>query len=451
MKNEKNIVQKVGIALFCFLMSVSAVSGEAFVECSSRIEESETAKNRFIADLDGTVLLFYDARSSWPEGETRLGVELPFLLIGPLSEAGIIRELGNPLGFAPGSAVFDEEPDFMLYKGFSSSVRNGLIFHSAKQGPDFLLLLRKDAGASAGICGRLEARAGCYADYFLCRTVLPAAEPGERWFDSRCSLPGNELLHAGMRLGWESAEGRALITSAYSCSPAAPGGILLHLLFGPETSVFDLRILGAYCSEHYRDFEGLQSRSAIRLGAEGALQPLPSLSVDAAASWILRRPENPDNPYRESSLVLSSAAELSLGDFRISLRGEHGVEYADSEPVVTDSVRAGLCLDSRSLRISIDGEQEWENGRPGLLQAGTRLRLSGEGFSCTVGMKAHWDEELHLDASLLLGGSTDEGSWFFKAALREALSPEELFAPGDCSEWFKRLAMDFGWKVKSNL
>ncbi len=448
MRNYFNIVKKSLILLIFSVLNAFPASGDAVIEYSARIEESETVKNRLTAELDGAVLLFYDARSAWPEGETRLGIELPFFVFGPLSAAGIIRELENPLGFAPGSPVFSEAPDFLLYKGFSSSTRKGLFYRLGRRGPGFLLLLKKDAGASVGITGRLDPCTGCYADYLLCRTVLPPREAEDRWFDSRYPLPGNELLHGGIRFGYSTEEGGAALTIAYSCSPAAPGGVLLHLLFGPETPFLGLRMLGAYCSQHYRDLEGKQSRSALRLGAEGTLLPFAALTVDAAASWLLKRPEDPFDPDKESFIDFALSPELSFGDFSISLRGEHCEQYGGGTATAADSLGAELCLESRSLRISIDGEQEWEDGLPEVLCLGTRLRLSGDKLSCTLGIGAEYEEEVHLNASLLLRGSTDEGNWFINAALREPLTPEELFAPLYSVDWFKRLSLDFGWKVK---
>ena len=155
-------------------------------------------------------------------------LSLPWLLFGPVTRTGLLREASNPLGFSPGSDVFAERTGVRL-DGSLPAGAAGLLCMPV---PDVLgvFWLPYDGARACGCFVSLPTFSGFRAEGFLGFSESRSEDQGEEWFHSRPVDPGGALTAAGVRLGAEFSRLSVGATLGGSFSERAPPGsfLLLH-------------------------------------------------------------------------------------------------------------------------------------------------------------------------------------------------------------------------------
>jgi hypothetical protein len=158
-----------------------------------------------------------------------LAFSSPWLVLGPVVGAGLLREASNPLGFSSSSDVFVERTGVRL-DGSLPAGASGLLCMPVPDALGFYSL-RCSNGIWAGGCfASIQASPGFRVESFLSFSKSASKPAGEEWFASRPADPGGAMASTGVRLGVDLPGLSLGATVGGSFSERAPPGSfqLLH-------------------------------------------------------------------------------------------------------------------------------------------------------------------------------------------------------------------------------
>jgi hypothetical protein len=332
-------------------------------------------RQRVELEADGFRLVALDARRGLEPVYQAAGLEAPWLVMGPVKPGGLLRELANPLGFTPGSAVFGERSGLRLETSLSGTSRRGLQLAPL---PDFLgLYAVRSCAEPFTVGGLLRLPLGRVGEAeALAQVALPAlAAKTEDWFASEPPYPGGPLLHLAGRIGLQppadlrESAGLVLSWAAALCSgPRVPPGLYSRLIAGLEGRRAAGEALLGVCTQDYRVSEGTGSDQGTQVACRVRLGPRTGTRLEADWNRLVGRPAR----------GLAAAAGYLPGSERWSLRLQLEAE----------------CIRARRVRLEAAGELGRQWATDGVAQhdagAALELRLESRRREGVLGVRGAW-------------------------------------------------------------
>jgi hypothetical protein len=368
----------LALALLVLVGAGAPAQSPGRLRYSARLEDLEVLRQRLELETGSWRLLALDARRGLKPIYQTVGLEAPWLLLGPVEPRGLLRELANPLGFLPGSSAFTEASGLRLEGSLDGASRRGLQLEPL---PDRLELYaarsRSLPLAFGGILQTSLGRAG--QAEALAQVALPEkSAAAEEWFAAELPYPGGPLLHlAGrIRLGCPPNQpepaGPFLAWSAALCAgPRVAPGLYSRLGAGLEARQAAGEALLGVCDTNYRTPEGGVGPQGTQLACR--LRVGPPTGTHLQADWNRQIGRPASGPARASSVCLPSSERWSL---RLWLEARR----------------------SRTKRLGLEaaGELGAEWGTDGVPQRNARgaleLRIESGRRKQTLGACAAWQE-----------------------------------------------------------
>jgi len=191
------------------------------------------------------------ACQSGPEGQRiAAGLSLPWLTVGPLAPAGLVREAFNPAGFGAGSDVFVQRSGLLLDLSLPSR-SSGVLF----------MPLPRTFGVFAGPTGAGGSRIGSFTslldaggsgiEAFMSVSEAEAANPQEEWLLEHPLFPGGRILSGAARILLSSPVVGMAASVGYSSGDRYPPGIFAHTHVALRAQGFSLYFLLAEADRTY--------------------------------------------------------------------------------------------------------------------------------------------------------------------------------------------------------
>jgi hypothetical protein len=292
--------------------------------------------------------------------ESRLAFEAPWLAFGQLEESGLLRELSDPLGAAPGSGALAERS--ALRPGSALDGAAGASVAIGQPGGPGLLFGRALAGGTleAGVlAGRWDGRPLGLEGAIVASRPPPGVCP-DAWIVQKAPWPGGTVLHAAARAALR-AQGSfppaslLLTAGASGCRFAPMGGFLIGAMH-VGTRALGADAVAAVASPDYRNPCGetlpLAASCGLRLRARGAIG-----SAEASYASALERPPPVGGAClpttQEASMSVARRWALSNGarvDVRLAARSRVEVQADGSvESAGTASLRGRIAAGRAAL------------------------------------------------------------------------------------------------------
>jgi hypothetical protein len=426
----------LSLCLPLFLLPLSpCVPGTqgARLRCSLRLEGLAGLQSRLLLEMGGARFLYLEKRPVGG-GDARLlpeqccvGLDCPWLTVGPVRRSGLLQRSFSPIGAGPGSAAVEEAASLRFSSAWGCTGRGAAL--RLMQGRLSLLLLGTEGELGhAGATLLLGLPGGGRLEGLLLLSRPGPPSEGEAWFEDRAPFPGGLLAHAGSALLLR-ADGLELGLSVIAsggqrCQP----GLTMQLRLLAELESAEAELLLGGCSPGYLTAAGeaparlglVGGRLRLRLAAVrtlavtyraslGSAGLAPGALAGTGGGWWTRL-------RHEMGLeALWSWRGPSGGP--VGLRAELDAELGYGEEG-TPRPEAGLELQLRLGRANRESslglfarlpEEGWEAGfqarcaRPvGVGRLGLECRgalLAGEG--CSLALSGSWStESLRLEASV---------------------------------------------------
>jgi hypothetical protein len=390
-----------GVLGFIFFALPASSETRWSSETTTELEMPGLWTNRLILSSDTSKLLLLDRRD--PTGRLEdyfmAGFASPVLVAGPVDLRGLLREVGNPLGYGPRSGVFSEPCGLSLKTGTDPSSRTGL----------WISVPGDRAGVGAYRVD--EETAHLFTAFNLGGPETPdfsglflishpdEGPPRDEWFPEKPAYPGGDLHHIAVRVRVPlhtlvGEETRLGLTWGLSRGERKPPSGFVHAF-----ALFRVWWLEAY----------LLSGSAGR-GYVAPTGTTPSLGTLNAA-YTAFFPKDLFSP------------RLSLSE-EVSRRDGLPVSILPRRRVIS----AGFGLKSRSFSGYLD--RTWKYGRDdsgadsrnGSLKAGFGLRKKT--FSLGADYSIDWEEGEDVRKTAVLEGEYRPKGWEFSLRLKGLWEPD---------------------------
>ena len=231
-----------------------------------------------------------------------LAVSCPWLVCGPLTGEGLLREASNPLGFSAGSDVFAARTGMRL-DGSLPAGPPGLLCMPLPGTLGFYSLPCSNGALVRGCFASIQACPGFRVEGFLSLSKSESEGSGEEWFLLTPEDPGGAMTSGGVRIGVD-IDGLSLgATVGGSFPERAPSGSfqLLHGSWHQNEFFAEAlagRIEAAYRRPDGRDFAAGSAFSG-SAGLEGAAN-----SARVSYAVCVDRPGFAPRPFLPSSEVM---------------------------------------------------------------------------------------------------------------------------------------------------
>ncbi len=342
-----------------------------------------------LSDAGSRLLLAYQGEGPpgcAASGCFAFGLSTPWIRIGTLSPAGLIRETANPLGYGPESDVYREETGFTLDGSVSSPQRAAVLLMPV---PGRLGVFYRVGPGGRG-------QAGCFACSEpghrlavegLAAVAAPAAEQLEEWFPRLSPFPGALVAQSAARLLIDLPGAAASATLGLSGGERRLPGAFLHagLRMGDDSESAALLL-------------GLADGNYTTLSGEGCFERL-----SARGAFAIRR--------QTGAAELRCSLDVGQPRFAparyLPTAGSVGVSIERERPLgAVGSVTARIEAE-RSARIEPDGGRADSVDCSASLIARSRALeveacLSTDGSRADARASAHW-----TPARSALGASLD--------------------------------------------
>ena len=431
-------------ALFFILAAAGASCSPLVMEIDSKASLVQGVAVRAALEWERSVFRILYARDQSSRESVSAGLVMPWICIGPLSAAGLLRETENPLGFSVGSRVFLEATGLAPDGSFDSMGEYGLmivpiperLFLFMTQGPDD----EPYAGFLAGFWG--ESGAGF-------DTVIEMAEPekggqADDWFFDSLPWPGGPIMHAAGRAGFRSPLFSIQMSGCASGSEAAPPGCFIHTYSTAGSEGWGLDAFFGIASREYRTLKGRSSRWGRTAGVSAHFSDeLSAASITCSISVGFSDFSHPFLPTRRTAgffFERSLAAKRSVGP---CLRVDASVDADfDSDGRRTDNAEGML-----TLAWMCGGEESRLVSR--FSKKGARIRADLRFPLCggSIGLEGGLAAEGKAAATAILGARlpVSRGSLRFKAGFEDMPLEGEIAA--SCfrlaAEWSAGSIVDF--------
>jgi hypothetical protein len=445
-------IRACGLLLALTTLAGTVAPGETVcLRYSMRLEELEVLRQRLELEAAGWRLVALDARRGLDPLYQAAGLETPWLLLGPVEPGGLLRELANPLGFTPGSAVFGERSGVRLETSLAGTSRRGLRFAPLADWLTLYALCSRSPPIAFGGLLRLPLGRAFLAE-LLCQEALPGPASGsEDWFAAQPAYPGGPLMHLAARIGLrspadqEETAGPILSWGAAMCAgPRVRPGIYYRLIAGLESPWAAVEALLGYCTEGYRLPAGTMSDQASQVACRIRIGSSSGMRLEADWDRRIGLPDREPASTASAFLPVSERWSVRL-QAKAERRGEQGVRFEAAGELSTHWSADGALRREAGAELELHVESRRREGQAGLSgtwkEEGGRNRIRGY-----VGYR--WDD---LEV---------QGGWALDpASFREVSLFGELQCAGSRKGLFLRvdggpvqpLQLTLGWSASQEL
>jgi hypothetical protein len=397
------------LALCCLTANAAALS----LDLSSAFDwRTELLARCVLADGDWKAVLAGRhipwERTRAERAEFLAGVSSPWVRVGPLAPAGVLREACNPLGFQAGSDVFVQRSGFVVDSSFPVQPAGLLVLPIARILGVFYRQL-PDGGEWVGCMASAFQRPGAGLEGFVSLARPPGRSPGEEWIADSAPFAGGRILSSAARLLLDSHPFGMTATLGASLAETSPPGGFLSLHLCARTETLRLFLLVAKADSTYVTPSGNHSAEAGSASAAILLDDADG-SADVRLSRSVRQPSFSPHPFLADRTEATFKAEKNLAaasDALLSVRVE-GSRIIHQEPdgardssargsaaavlrISPLSLESGFaCSDADGLSVKLAARSVLD--RRGSLVAfeGTAAHLDGgaQAFSALVSLRA---------------------------------------------------------------
>jgi len=279
------------------------------------------------ADLDGTMgfgwaLSHGDIRvfCAWQGRATSAGqagpryptlaVSCPWLVCGPLTGEGLLREASNPLGFSAGSDVFAERTGVRV-DGSLPAGPPGFLCMPLPGALGFYSLPCSNRARVCGCFAGIQASAGLRVEGFLSFSKSESEESGEEWFLSTPVNPGGAMTSGGLRLAVDFHGLSLGATAGGSFAERAPAGSFQLLHGSWHENAFFAEALVGRIDAAYRRPDGQDFTAGSAFSGSAGLEGQVS-SAKVSYSVCVDQPGFAPQPFIESSEVMRLVLQHSF-------------------------------------------------------------------------------------------------------------------------------------------
>jgi hypothetical protein len=373
-----------------------------------------------LSDAGSRLLLAYQGEG--PPGAAApgcfaFGLSTPWIRIGTLSPAGLIRETANPLGYGPESDVFSEETGFRLDGSVSSPQRAAVLLMPVPGRVGVFYRVGPGGRGQAGCFARSEPGHRLAVEGLAAVAAPAAAGQQEEWFPRLSPFPGALVAQYAARLLMDLPGAAASATLGLSGGERRPPGAFLHagLRMGDDSA--SAALLLGLADGNYTTLSG--EGCFERLSARGTFAiRRPSGAVELRCSLDVGQPRFAPARYLPTAGSVGASIERerplgAVGSVTARIEAERSV-HIEPDGGGADSVdcSASLIASSKALEVeaglSTDGSRadarasaHWTPARSALgasldvrlafgdcaplLSAETRFRLERESSAITFG------------------------------------------------------------------
>ena len=322
-----------------------------------------------------------------------LGISGSYFKIGPVYICGLLREIGNPLGYSPWSDVRMEDSELRLNGSFPPytfsnesrgylNINHGISYSIFPNVTDIYAyrkgrLLNGTSPLHLGVVTRLDIlpEVSINGRIFEGKAEILSAltEPfaledySEEWYQDNVPFPGEKLLHLGSRLSFTcspvkdrpdlgSSEGGGKLSVYYSLiglsGTLIKPGFLTEGFASWETDALKLGFFSGYRAEDYRDTKGKANRNMLSINASLQLLPLETGGLSLDYKGLLKYPDFMQGEFTEGEEDISSKISWLLfpclkNRTVVSIEGEKRLSYSDDGKVLESNGLTAAFLYSR--------------------------------------------------------------------------------------------------------
>ncbi len=411
------------------------------------------------ADLDGTLAM----RASASTGQTRAvllyqgqdlsadsfraGFSCPWLSVGPLAPAGLLRETENPCGYSAGSSVFGERTDFSLDASLPPGRAPALLFEPL---PRHLGLFYRTAddvhNTRMGGFAALEA-----APFLTVEGLVEFSHPyessmGDAWFARHAPFAGGLLVHAAGRTVWNASPFSLTLSGGISACELGPPGSFLNSRLAVGGDELGTDLLFSLAAREYVTMDGGGDPDWLSAGGKFHARG-PAGSAVIQASFSLAQEECVPRPYLATRWDYSAVLEKNIfpddpAGLRFRMEGETRLDIdAGGEDEARREFALGLAWTGEAGESTLSGGYGGSGPR-----FSSSLSFGDRAVSCSVDAEAVFGEK-RTQVTAFLGGRFAKE----RSALTIRAGVREIPLTGGARDLSQRLCASVGWQTGSSV
>ncbi len=411
------------------------------------------------ADLDGTLAM----RASASTGQTRAvflyqgqdlsadffraGFSCPWLSVGPLAPAGLLRETENPCGYSAGSGVFGERTDLSLDASLPPQRTPALLFEPLPRHLGFFYRTA-DGGYNTRMGGfaALEAAQFCGVEGLVEVSRPDARSIKDAWYARCAPFAGGLLVHAAGRTVWKASPFSLMLSGGISACELGPPGSFLNSQLAVGGDELGADLLFSLAAKEYVTMDGGGNPDWLSAGGKFHARG-PAGSAMLRGSFSLAQEECVPHPNLATRWDFGAVLEKSLQaddpvGARLRMEGEACLDIdAEGEDESRRKLTVGLAWIGDAGESVISG---------GYGDTGPRfsssLLFGDRTVSFGVDAEAVFGERRTEVTALLDGRFTKERNVLtLQAGIRE------VSLTGGTRDLFRRFSASVGWQAGSSV
>ncbi|MCX7038771.1 MAG: hypothetical protein NT005_06530 [Spirochaetes bacterium] len=322
-----------------------------------------------LSDAGSRLMLAYQGEGppgAAAPGRFAFGLCTPWVRMGTLSPAGLIREAANPLGFGPESDVFSEETGFTLDGSVSSPQRVAVLLTPAPGRLGLFYRVGPGGRGQAGCFARTEPGHRLAVEGLAAVAAPAAAAQKEEWFARLSPFPGALVAQSAARLLMDLPGAAASVTLGLSGSERRPPGAFLHAGLRIGDDAASAAFLLGLADGNYTTLSG--EGSAEQLSARGTFAiRRPSGAAELRCSLDVGQPRFAPARYLATAGSVGASIERerplgAVGAVTVRIEAERSVRI-EPDGGRADSVDCSASLIARSKSLEVEAGVSTDGSR----------------------------------------------------------------------------------------
>jgi hypothetical protein len=235
------------------------------------------------------------------------GFSLPWIRVGSLVPAGILREAENPLGYSAASDVFMQHAGLFL-DASKTGAPPGILCMPVPDLFGLFCVSCRDGGPQYGCFARFEPIESFGLEGFAMLSAPPPTVVGEEWLCSSGPFPGGALIVSAVKLFCHLPALSLSGTVGNSCAQMAPAGWFYHVSFQAERGGVHAALFLGECDGTYRTADGSPTSEAGKISGSFGFAA-PDGSADFSYSLAVDQPGFAPGPFLCSAERIAAAFE----------------------------------------------------------------------------------------------------------------------------------------------
>jgi hypothetical protein len=441
---------------FCFLAVPVKAEIKWTSEMTTELDILGLWTNRLVLASGASKLLLLDRRDVHGrlDDYSMAGFSSPALVLGPVDLHGLLREIGNPLGYGPRSGVFSETCGLSLKTGTDRSSRTGV----------WVSIPGDYAGVGAYRVDKETAHLAAafnlggpdtpeFSGLFLA-SHPDEGPPKDEWFPEKPSYPGGTLQHIAGRvrvplhtlLGEETRLG---LTWGLSRGERSPPSGFVHATALFRVWWLEMYLLSGSAGQGYLSPAGTHSSLGTRSAASAALFPKDLLSPRFSFSEDVYRRYALPVPSIPRRREISAGLGLKTRSFSGSLdrTWKYGWDESGSQ-TLNESFKAGVDFRTKTFSLGAEYSSDRENGAETRKTAAFEGEYRPKGWEFAMRCKGIWEPDPKVLGKISLAVSRPRMKAGVSAELVRPLPPSAegilLFQENP----LRFLCLSIYWKVR---